>query len=290
MNKPTYEYQLQIRLRDVEPEVFREIIVSSDTHLVDLHKILQVAVGWLNDQLHYFEHDGTRFLPPDATNALGTVAYTDMPISQFLKKEGDEIRYVYNFESPWTHDVTLNTIQPSHPISYPIPYCLNGKGAAPPEDIGGAVGYADMLAALASKRHPRYRMYVEYLGDDNWDPQEFHRELVNELLQEDNYGVFDVMDLFSMKMDGIQDGETFQEAVDHIISQQIESNDPPVAKETYDRLIGLGWSKEEAFKLVSQCVVLELFLMVNDDQDFDMHRYAYNLKALPNEPKEIWNL
>lgn len=281
-------YQLQVRLRDVDPKVYRQIAISSETHLVDLHKILQVTVGWLNDQLHYFEHGGTRFLPPDATNALGTVAYTDIPVRQFLKKTGDEMRYVYNFESPWIHDITLVSISEAKANPYNLPYCLEGEGAAPPEDIGGAAGYSDMLAALASKRHPRYKMYVEYLGSDEWDPLEFNRDMVNELLQEDNFGVFDVMDLFSMSMEGLDGGETLQEAVERIISSQIESNDPPQTRQNYDRLVALGWSKDEAYKLVSQCLVLELFLVVNNDQEFDIDRYTKNLNALPNEPREMW--
>lgn len=291
-------FQLDVRLEGVEPEVFRQLIIPADLYLIDLHKILQVGIGWLNHHLHGFEHNDTMFLPPDATNEMGTVAYTDIPVHQFLRKQGDQLVYVYNFESAWRHLITVEDILDSDQLDHPLPYCRTGAGAAPPEDIGGPVGYADMLAALASTKHPRHNMYKEYLGDITWLPDDFDPEDVNELFQEDDYGLFDLMDFFISDMDLPEDGdddyevdsrENLQKAIDEIITNQLRENDPPELKKNMDRLIKLGWSSDQAHKLVAQCVILELFQVFKESEEFNRDRYIRNLNALPNEPREIWS-
>ena len=291
-------FQLDVRLEGVEPKVWRQLIIPADLYLVDLHKILQVGIGWLNHHLHGFEHNGTMFLPPDATNEMGTVAYTDMPVHQFLRKQGDQLVYVYNFESAWRHLITVEDIVDTSEIAHPLPYCTGGTGAAPPEDIGGPEGYSDMLAALASTKHPRHSMYKEYLGDITWLPDDFERDDVNELFQEDDYGLFDVMDFFLNNMELLDEGddefdevdpkENLQEAIDEIIANQLKENNPPELKQNLDRLINLGWTKDQAYQLVAQCVILEIFQVFKESEEFNRDRYIRNLHALPNEPREIW--
>jgi hypothetical protein len=39
--------------------------------------------------------------------------------------------------------------------------CLGGENACPPEDVGGAPGYANFLAAVADPRHEEHRNYME---------------------------------------------------------------------------------------------------------------------------------
>ncbi len=291
-------FQLDVRLEGVEPEVFRQLIIPADLYLVDLHKILQVGIGWLNHHLHGFEHSDTMFLPPDATNEMGTVAYTDIPVQQFLRKQGDQLVYVYNFESAWRHLITVEDILEDAQLDHPLPYCRAGAGAAPPEDIGGPEGYSDMLAALANSKHPRHSMYKEYLGGVTWLPDDFDRDDVNELFQEDDYGLFDLMDFFISDMDLPEDGdddyevdprENLQKAIDEIITNQLKENDPPELKKNMDRLVNIGWSKDQAHKLVAQCVILELFQVFKESEEFNRDRYIRNLNALPNEPREIWS-
>ena len=42
--------------------------------------------------------------------------------------------------------------------------CLGGENACPPEDVGGAPGYASFLAAIADPRHEEHRNYMEWNG------------------------------------------------------------------------------------------------------------------------------
>jgi hypothetical protein len=47
--------------------------------------------------------------------------------------------------------------------------CLDGAGICPPEDCGGAHGYAQMLEVLKDPDHDEYESTVEWLGE-GFDP------------------------------------------------------------------------------------------------------------------------
>jgi len=59
--------------------------------------------------------------------------------------------------------------------------CLGGENACLPEDVGGARGYANFLAAGADPRHEEHRSYLEWRGG-GFDPGRFDREAVNVVL------------------------------------------------------------------------------------------------------------
>lgn len=44
-------YQIKVTLRDSEPPIWRQLLVSSQTTLAKLHSILPEAMGW---ELHMF--------------------------------------------------------------------------------------------------------------------------------------------------------------------------------------------------------------------------------------------
>ena len=57
-----------------------------------------------------------------------------------------------------------------------------GKGACPPEDVGGIWGYDTFLEAIADPNHAEHAMYVEWIGDD-FDPQYFNIDEINAALK-----------------------------------------------------------------------------------------------------------
>jgi Plasmid pRiA4b ORF-3-like protein len=56
MNEPTRFpiYQLRAVLNGVSPLVWRRFLLSSETSLADLHKILQLAFGWSDFYMYEF--------------------------------------------------------------------------------------------------------------------------------------------------------------------------------------------------------------------------------------------
>jgi hypothetical protein len=61
----------------------------------------------------------------------------------------------------------------------------------PPEDCGGIWGYTDMLEALKQPEHEEYESIVDWLGEE-YDPEYFDPDEVNDLLKEKNYGCIEL--------------------------------------------------------------------------------------------------
>ena len=50
---------------------------------------------------------------------------------------------------------------------------MAGKRACPPEDCGGVWGYEQLLEILADPNHPERSERLEWMGVDEFDPEEF---------------------------------------------------------------------------------------------------------------------
>jgi hypothetical protein len=47
-------YQLRIWIRHISPQIWRRLLVRSDSTIAQLHDTLQIAFDWTNDHLHQF--------------------------------------------------------------------------------------------------------------------------------------------------------------------------------------------------------------------------------------------
>lgn len=54
-------YQIKITLNDMKPPVWRRLIVPSTIALNELHKVIQIAMGWGNYHLYCFEKGNLRY-------------------------------------------------------------------------------------------------------------------------------------------------------------------------------------------------------------------------------------
>jgi hypothetical protein len=74
----------------------------------------------------------------------------------------------------WEHDIVLEKVLPPDPAVGLS--CLAGKGACPPEDFGGAWGYASLKETLADPDHEEHEDLLDWLGLDSAadsDPAQF---------------------------------------------------------------------------------------------------------------------
>jgi hypothetical protein len=69
-----------------------------------------------------------------------------------------------------------------------------------------------------------------------------------------------------------------------IVQNQIRENDPPETRQTFERLKSEGYSADEARRLISTVVTVEIFHVTRDRQPFNNNRFVWNLKHLPREP------
>jgi hypothetical protein len=139
--RPVPAVDLTVTLIDVDPPVWRRIRVPEATTLLQLHGLVQAAMGWDDAHLHLFEFDGVLYGDiEDFAGELGDEWRTR--IGSF--PDGSVVRYQYDFGDGWEHAVTIDGRGRAL-----APACLDGAGACPPEDVGGVGGYARLLEALA---------------------------------------------------------------------------------------------------------------------------------------------
>lgn len=170
-------YQFKVTLRGIRPPIWRRFQVEDDISFYKLHRIIQEVMGWWNSHLHLFNMNGLMVADAETlTSIWGEGINEREKIAKYLR-EGQKLRYEYDFGDSWEHDLLLEKILPPEPgVRYPR--CIKGKRACPPEDCGGIWGYMMLLEALADENHPEREDYLDWLGEEI-DPEEFDLEGTN---------------------------------------------------------------------------------------------------------------
>ena len=75
-------------------------------------------------------------------------------------------------------------------------------------------------------------------------------------------------------------------AILEVVENQLESNDPPKARETLNRLMAQGIERDEALRYLACALSVEIFGALKHSEPFNPERYDKNLDALPDMPWE----
>jgi hypothetical protein len=177
-------YQIKVTLSEIEPPIWRRLLVPSDIPLDKLHEVLQVAMGWTNSHLHQFIVGKTFYGIPDDEfeDAHPIRDERDFTLAEVAKKKGAEFIYQYDFGDNWEHLIVVEEIRPSAGKQF-HPQCLDGARHCPPEDVGSTPGYENFLAAIKDLKHPEHDEMLEWAGG-SFDPEAFDAGIVNQDLKE----------------------------------------------------------------------------------------------------------
>ncbi len=177
-------FQLKITLRGVsKPPVWRRMLVPAAIALDELHEVILRVMGWHGGHLHVFSDGMTEYGVPD--RELGHADEAGVELADLVSVPGERVSYTYDFGDDWEHDIKLEKVLAPDP-AVAIPVCLTGKGACPPEDCGGAWGYADLKEAIANPGREEHEKLLGWLGLDDpseFDPAEFSLDEVNARLR-----------------------------------------------------------------------------------------------------------
>jgi hypothetical protein len=172
-------YQLKITLRGVsKPPVWRRVAVPAALTLDLLHEVIQQAMGWQDGHMHVFSTPGRDYGLPDAE--LGHADESKVALAEVLVLPRARMRYTYDLGDDWEHDIVLEKVFPPDTVTGVS--CLAGKGTCPPEDCGGAWGYASLKEILADPDHDEHEDLLDWLGLDSaadFDPARFSLDEVN---------------------------------------------------------------------------------------------------------------
>jgi hypothetical protein len=141
-------HQLRITIDEIRPPIWRRVLVPSRITLAQLHRFIQQAFEWSDSHLHEFEIGGVTYGTDEDDDS------DERPVDERRTKldavasNGDRFQYTYDFGDYWVHRIEVEAVVPLDP-SDAYPRCVAGRRAAPPEDVGGAWGYARFLEAIA---------------------------------------------------------------------------------------------------------------------------------------------
>jgi len=196
-------YQLRITLLNSPVPIWRQVVLSGECTLGDLHAVIQHAMGWEEEHLHGFTQELRQTLPSSKgsrstrTRIKRTFMSSQDPMGRHLQsvpEDQDEdivtlqevcpsarmkLNYEYDFGDSWMHEILVEKIFPPGDYKDAHPRCLDGKGACPPEDCGGVWGYEHMLAVLADKDDPEYEELSEWMDAETFDPEAFDIKSIN---------------------------------------------------------------------------------------------------------------
>jgi hypothetical protein len=176
---PRAAYQLKITLREIDPPVWRRVVVSGDLRLGKLHRIIQTVMGWEDSHLHRFEVGRNRYAPPELEDPEAKDE-SSVRLQDVAPKVGASFDYLYDMGDSWRHEIFVEKIERS-PKGQKLPLCLDGARACPPEDVGGIGGYEDLVKAMKGPDSDERKEFVQWLGRE-YDSEAFSVNQVNEIL------------------------------------------------------------------------------------------------------------
>jgi|GEM_PF-1236722 len=182
-NKPNDTYVLTVTLDNSPVKVRRRLEVPANLRLECLAQLLVAAMGWGDSHLYQFRVKNIYYVTQrEIENASQwgfpfgeshkAIAFT---VWDVLKDKNKTIKFEYDYGDGWEHTVKLTNIKPA--TQEPQIRLMAVAGACPPDDCGGAWGYADMLRTLNStdKKDKRERKelieWLKWCGYDNFDPE-----------------------------------------------------------------------------------------------------------------------
>jgi hypothetical protein len=175
--------QIRVTMSEIEPAVWRRLIVPWTWHLGQLHLAIQAAFNWWNCHLHEFNIGGLRYGDPEL---LEEGSFRDSPrvfderevrLLDFDHTSVATFSYLYDFGDCWRHTIEIEQ-RLALDVIPKVGACIAGARARPPEDVGGVDGYERFLATMADRNDPEHAEVKQWCGG-HFDPDWFDLTLAD---------------------------------------------------------------------------------------------------------------
>jgi hypothetical protein len=173
-------FRLRIQLNDVDPVIWRRLLVPGGIRMGKLSDILLAAMGWSNSHLHAFTVGDIRYGMNADEFPEGEIDEKTVTVFQALREQR-RFTFEYDFGDSWEHDVVIEDLTWSG-VGLKSAVCIDGANACPPDDVGGTWGYGEFLDAIANSTHEDHERFLSWAGG-SFDPAEFDLGQVNAVLQ-----------------------------------------------------------------------------------------------------------
>ena len=168
-------YEIHMQLDEIQPAIYRDILVDPEISLPQLHHLIQTAFGWDDMHIHGFalpvNRESFYRVPAERcynpVNPFGwddeepTQDEEDFKLKDLLQKPKSKLLYMYDFGDDWGHTLTLRNIVET---DLPLPHLLKAEHGSPPEDCGGPSSYVYWFEIWHDKKHPEHAEALQILG------------------------------------------------------------------------------------------------------------------------------
>jgi hypothetical protein len=164
-------------------DAIRRLRVSANISFESLHCILQAAFGWRNCHLYSFgmlnEWDITRYHKPEVELISDKEALDYNPDHIFTNNvklidymcKYQKIIYIYDYGDGWLHQIEVDNLITD--CQEELPVLLSGENDSPPEDVGGAGGFAEFQKIINNPKHIEYENMKNWAKDQWWKPFDY---------------------------------------------------------------------------------------------------------------------
>jgi hypothetical protein len=178
---------LRVELCDVTPLVWRRVLVSNQWTLASLHNWLQWIMGWIDTHAHEY-HVGDGIVAPEwwideVGDDFGEATYRDerrVSVARVVAElgVGGEFEYRYDMGDNWRLRIVIETPPAGMIEDVPLPLCIAGENAGPPDDVGGPHLYHEFVDSIGDRHHEQHEENLRWIGGV-FDPKGFDLNRLN---------------------------------------------------------------------------------------------------------------
>ncbi len=176
-------YSLTLALDDWKPRIWRRLWVRDDIPLSALSTVLYQSMGWCGCHMSEFRLDGKTYIDCTEDPMDDWLEWTKYTLQDILTPTSKYLHYTYDFGDGWNLPAKIE-YEPKLDPDAPYPVCVNGKNAAPPEDVGGYGGFERFIKIMNQPKHKEYKETADWFADDIFDANHFSVDETNDFVQD----------------------------------------------------------------------------------------------------------
>ena len=202
---PLEIYQLHLLLLKINPAIWRRVQMCWDSTLADLHRVIQLAMGWEDEHLNRFFIHAHEYAVLKPGGGWGGDEAAGVKLKDLRLRKGERFVYQYDFGANWLHQIRLEQIlvlQARKGKDRIYPFCTAGSRIAPPEGCSGIKAFIDLEPQLHAQIWEAQRRLAQIMAQllpvlDRNDVSEIglfrqtHRVELTSLLQQLGAAKFD---------------------------------------------------------------------------------------------------
>ena len=179
-------YQLHVMLLNVGPAPWRRLLIRPNTTIDELHRLIQLCMGWEEEAWHEFRiHGALQFGRRRGYGGSDPSGTADKTLASFCLIQGERFRYDYG---GWRCQLRLEkVVVVDHHRAWPV--CTGGKWGTPPERCGDGWSYMIHRDRI---RHPAeaIELFADLIDEPPDDARQF-RERAKKIIAWSRWMHFD---------------------------------------------------------------------------------------------------